>query len=67
MSSFFINQEGDVVAYDNRDRAYTGSTGTPTWNAALSNAGTPDMGSQIGLAVMGLTSGDTNTWTQVGN
>lgn len=65
--SFFISQEGDVVAYDNRDRAYTGSTGTPTWNAALSNAGTPDMGSQIGLAVMGLTSGDTNTWTQVGN
>ena len=67
--SFFINQEGDVVAYDNRDRAYTGTaaTDTPAWNAALSNAGTPDMGSQIGLAVMGLTSGDANTWTQVGN
>ena len=67
--SFFISQEGDVVAYDNRDRAYTGTaaTDTPAWNAALSNAGTPDMGSQIGLAVMGLTSGDANTWTQVGN
>ena len=67
--SFFISQEGDVVAYDNRDRAYTGTaaTDTPAWNAALSNAGTPDMGSQIGLAVMGLTSGDGNTWTQVGN
>ena len=65
--SFFISQEGDVVAFDNRDRSYTGSTGTPTWDAAFSTAGTPDMGSSIGLAVMGLTSGDGKTWTQVGN
>jgi prepilin-type N-terminal cleavage/methylation domain-containing protein len=65
--SFFISQEGDVVAFDNRDRSYTGSTGTPTWDAAFSTTGTPDMGSSIGLAVMGLTSGDGKTWTQVGN
>lgn len=68
--AFFINQEGDVIAYDNRDQAYEALAvaTTPTFGAAYDNTlNNNSMEESLGLAVMGLTSNDGNTWTQVGN
>lgn len=63
---FFINQEGDIIQYDNRDGAYDALVG-PAFGAAYSNATANNMEENIGLAVMGLTTNDGNVWTQVGN
>lgn len=67
--AFFINQAGDVIQYDNRDAAYDALTG-PAFGAAYAtgtNNTANSMESDIGLAVMGLTTNDGNVWTQVGN
>jgi len=64
--AFFINQEGDIIQFDNRTGAYNNLVG-PAFGAAYSNNTANNMEEDIGLAVMGLTSNDGNVWTQVGN
>jgi prepilin-type N-terminal cleavage/methylation domain-containing protein len=68
--SFFINQEGDVMGYDNRDGAYDGiqnAANVPVFDAAYSDEEPASMDAPLGLTVMGKTSNDANVWTQVGN
>ena len=68
---FFINQEGDLVQFDNRDQSYEAAAGGPDYLAAYANdpdaLGASHMGSSLGIAVMGFTAGDANVWTVVGN
>lgn len=67
--AFFINQEGDIIQFDNRDQTYEGLAAlkVPTFGAALSAATANNMEEDLALAVMGFTSNDLNIWTQVGN
>jgi prepilin-type N-terminal cleavage/methylation domain-containing protein len=68
--AFFINHEGDVISYDNRDNQYIGvsnAASVPTFDAALSDARPGSMDSELGLTVMGKQANDGNVWTQVGN
>jgi len=67
---FMINQEGDPIAYDNRDQEYEGiaaAANVPTFAAAYSDVTANNMDENLGLAVMGLTANDGNIWTTVGN
>jgi prepilin-type N-terminal cleavage/methylation domain-containing protein len=64
---FFINHEGDIIQFDNRDITYTALTAVPTFGAALSNITANNMDEGLGLSVMGFTSNDGNVWTAVGN
>jgi prepilin-type N-terminal cleavage/methylation domain-containing protein len=64
---FFINQEGDLMQYDNRDQEYEVLVG-PDFDAAFdSTSGGADMSTDLGLTAMGFTANDGNTWTTVGN
>lgn len=66
---FFINQEGDILQYDNRDQQYE-ALAAPTFDSAYAQpagGGVADMDQDLGLAVMGFTAGDNNIWTVVGN
>jgi prepilin-type N-terminal cleavage/methylation domain-containing protein len=68
--AFFINQEGDLISYDNRDNDYTGIANVaniPTFDAALSDVLPGSMDSGLGLTLMGQQANDSNVWTQVGN
>jgi prepilin-type N-terminal cleavage/methylation domain-containing protein len=68
--AFFINQEGDVIGYDNRDGEYDGiaaAADVPVFDAALDDILPGSMDSDLGLTVMGKTANDGNIWTQVGN
>lgn len=65
--AFFINQEGDIIQYHNRDGAYDGLAAAPAFGAAYSNATANNMEEDLGLAVMGFTANDANVWTTVGN
>jgi type IV pilus assembly protein PilA len=64
---FYINQEGDIIQFDNRDQTYEGLALTPLFGASLSNATANNMEEDLALAVMGFTANDLNVWTQVGN
>lgn len=67
---FFINQEGDLMQYHNRDEAYEALAiaTIPTFDAALSDEmGGSTFDAPLGLAAMGKTSEDGNVWTAVGN
>ena len=64
---FFINQEGDCIQFDNRAQVYEGLAAAPTFEVAFSNATANNMEEDLGLAVMGFTANDGNTWTSVGN
>ena len=68
---FFIDHEGDLLQYDNRDQAYEGIATPPLYNAAFAtdiDAGNvAHMGSDLGITAMGATSGDGFVWTVVGN
>ena len=66
--AFFINQEGDVLAYNNRDGAYNADTG-PAFEAAydMDDEDGPQMGAALGIASLGRTAGDGNVWTITGN
>jgi prepilin-type N-terminal cleavage/methylation domain-containing protein len=60
---FFINQDGDILQYNNRNGdAYEGVGGGPNFDAAY--AGT-HMGAPIANAGAGLEATDGNTWTVV--
>ncbi len=63
---FFVNQDMDIIQTDAKVTAarYEGTTLVPAFSAAYDTA---DMGDQVGLAIMGKTAVDTNTWTAVGN
>jgi len=65
--ALFINQEGDVIAHDNKGGAYAGFASAPTFDAALSNAVAGDFDQPLGLAALGNTSNDGNLWASVGN
>lgn len=67
--AFYINQEGDIIQYDNRDQDYEGlvAVNVPNFDAALSAATPGNMEEDLALAVMGFTANDNNIWTQVGN
>lgn len=65
--AFFINQEGDIIQFDNRDGSYDGTGSVPAFDAAYSDALAADMAEDLGLAVMGFDSNDANIWTTVGN
>ncbi len=65
--TFFVNQEGDILQYDNRDQAYEGTGAGPAFDAALSDESAADMESPMGIAAMGKTANDANIWTVVGN
>jgi len=64
---FFINQEGDLMQYDNRDEAYEALTGPTAYAAFDSTTGGADMATDLGITAMGFTANDGNTWTVVGN
>ncbi len=64
---FFINQEGDLLQYDNRDEQYELLTGPPFDAAFSDNTGGGDMGTDLGITAMGFTANDGNVWTVVGN
>ena len=64
---FFVNQEGDILQFDNRAETYEMLAG-PTFDAAYANnTGGGDMGTDLGITVMGFVANDANTWTVVGN
>ncbi len=63
---FFINQEGDIASFDNRDQSYEGAT-APAFGAAYDNTVANSMEEGVAFAVMGFTANDTNIWTMVGN
>ena len=68
--AFFINQEGDLLQYDNRDQEYEGIAAVaniPAFDAALSDELAGSMDTALGLRVMGLDANDGNVWTAVGN
>jgi len=64
---FFVNQEGDILQFDNRDQSYENLTEPIAIAAYALDAGTATMETELGLAVMGFTAGDANIWTTVGN
>jgi len=68
---FFINQEGDLIQYDNRDEQYEGVAAVanvPTFGACLSNENAVvSFDEPLGLRVMGKVANDGNVWTAVGN
>ncbi len=68
-STFFINQEGDLACYDNRDQDYEGMAilASPTFGAAYDNAVANSMEESVAYAIMGFIANDANIWTQVGN
>jgi len=65
--AFFLNQEGDVIAHDNKGGAYSGLIRPPVFDAALSNAVAGDFDQPLGLAAQGNTANDGNLWVVVGN
>jgi prepilin-type N-terminal cleavage/methylation domain-containing protein len=69
--AFFINQEGDLMQFDNRDQTYEGIAGGPAWDSAYAvdaeSGGIAHMGAELGLTVMGFNAGDGQVWTVVGN
>jgi len=63
--AFFINQEGDLLQFNNRiDTPYSGAAAGPDWDAAFTNGATATdgMGAQIAAGAQGE---DNNTWTPV--
>ena len=66
--AFMINQEGDLIQFDNRDATYEGLATPPTFDVAFDNTVVPlSMDQPLGLTVMGKAANDGNIWTQVGN
>ncbi|MFT7680197.1 MAG: prepilin-type N-terminal cleavage/methylation domain-containing protein [Planctomycetota bacterium] len=66
--AFFINQEGDVISFNNRDQTYEGTAGGPAFGAAFDVLPTANsMDSGLAIAAMGRTANDAELWTQVGN
>lgn len=64
---FFINQEGDLLQFDNRDETYEALAG-PDFDAAFdATTGGGDMATDLAITAMGFTANDGNTWTVVGN
>lgn len=66
--TFFINQEGDVISFNNRDQTYEGTGGGPAFGAAFDvapNANSMDSG--LALSAMSRVANDGELWTQVGN
>lgn len=65
---FFINQEGELLAYDNRAGTYSGlvtPATIPSFDAALSNiTGGGDMAAPLATGAAGVTN-DGNTWVPV--
>ena len=61
---FFVNQEGDLLATQNRGvGAYTGNLVIPTFDAVYDAANAGDMGARLGIN--GLASVDGNIWVPV--
>lgn len=69
--TFFVNQEGDILQFHNRDQAYEGlavAANVPAFDAAYSSeTGGADMEAPLGIAAMGKVSNDAKVWTVVGN
>jgi len=73
--AFFINQEGDVLQFDNSNAGaaapapgtYNGTQRVPAFGAAYSNVVGNDMSQGLGLAAMGFVANDANVWTVTGN
>ncbi len=64
--AFMINQAGDVIETANRaGNAYLGFGSAPAFDAAFSVPG--DMGSEPGIATLGLLSTDRRVWSFVGH
>ena len=66
---FFINQEGDLLQFDNREAIYSGIDAGPGFVSAYGQdeAGVNHMGSPMGITAMGQIAGDAEIWTVVGN
>ena len=64
---FFVNQDGDIVAFDNKSSVYSGPAGAPPFDAALSAGAAGDFDQPIGLASLGLAANDGNLWAPVGS
>ena len=67
---FFINQEGDIAGYDNRDQEYEGmkASDAPKYEAAYDlTVIDKSMDEAVAFASMGFTANDGNIWTQVGH
>jgi prepilin-type N-terminal cleavage/methylation domain-containing protein len=66
--AFFVNQEGDLLQYDNMDQLYEGLTNVPAFDVAFDNAsGGNDMSNDTGITALGFTANDANIWKIVGN
>lgn len=59
---FFINQDGDILQFGNKDATYDGAAAAPTWDAAFA-AGAVSMGDPIANGAAGLAGNDGETWT----
>ncbi|HRV79925.1 MAG TPA: hypothetical protein P5218_00745 [Planctomycetota bacterium] len=67
-STFFINQEGDLVRRDHsQPNPYVGLNAGPSFDAALSSKTPRDMCAAIAFAARGLAANDGGIWVQVGN
>ncbi len=65
--AFFIDHQGEVVQYHNRDAVYSGPNG-PDFDAAYADdTGGGDMGTVLGLVGAGFSANDGNEWTVAGN
>ena len=68
---FFINHEGDLLQFDNRDQTYEAVAGGPAYNAAFAvdadAGGLAHMGASLAITAMGEVAGDGQIWTVVGN
>jgi prepilin-type N-terminal cleavage/methylation domain-containing protein len=63
---FFINQDGDILQYNNRGtEVYEGVAGGPAQEAAFSEAGDGTMGTAIANSAAGVAGSDGELWTVV--
>ena len=65
--AFFVNQEGDILQFNNRPQIYEGLGSVPTFAAAYANTVPNSMDEALGISVMGFTANDGQVWSMVGN
>lgn len=64
--AFFLNQEGDLLGTANGDRAYSGESSVPDFDAAFDSAFPRDMASELPDASLRRARNDGRVWSLVG-
>ena len=62
--AFFLNQEGEILQFNNQSGAYSGAGGGPDWSAAFS-PGSDDLGDEASNGALGIPGNDGNLWTSL--